>query len=66
MGLRHLRQHGASRESGQGIVDVPAILAIMQERDFSGWMIVETDVTQRPTALESAQISRDYLRSLGV
>ena len=29
-------------------------------------MIVETDVTQRPTALESAQISREYLRSLGV
>ncbi len=59
-------KHGVFTELGQGIVDVPAILAIMQEHDFSGWMIVETDVTQRPTALESAQISRDYLRSLGV
>jgi inosose dehydratase len=63
---RTFSQHGVFTELGQGIVDVPAILATMQERDFSGWIIVETDVTQRPTALESAQISRDYLRSLGV
>ena len=63
---RTFANHGVFTELGQGIVDVPAILAIMQERDFSGWMIVETDVTQRPNALESAQISREYLRSLGV
>ena len=32
---------------------------------FDGWLIVETDVTQQPTAYESARISREYLNTLG-
>jgi hypothetical protein len=36
--------------------------AILEQAGFSGWLIVETDVTQLPSALESALISRSYLR----
>jgi hypothetical protein len=33
---------------------------------FGGWLIAETDVTQKPTALESVTISRAYLHRLGL
>ena len=57
---------GVFVELGEGCVDFPAILAILRAADFSGWLIAETDVTQKPTALESVTISRAYLRSLGL
>ena len=57
---------GIFAELGEGSVDFPAILADLEARDFDGWLIVETDVTQKPTALESATISRDYLRGFGL
>jgi len=56
--------HGIFTELGQGFVDFPALVDILRGAGFTGWLVVETDVTQRPTALESATISRDYLRSL--
>jgi inosose dehydratase len=59
-------QQGIFVELGEGCVSFPAILAILRAGDFSGWLIVETDVTQKPTALESVTISRAYLRNLGV
>lgn len=59
-------QHGIFVELGEGCVDFPAIFAILREVDFSGWLIVETDVTQKPTALASVTASRAYLRGLGV
>lgn len=59
-------QHGVFVELGEGCVDFPAIFAILGEVGFSGWVIAETDVTQKPTALESVTASRAYLRSLGV
>jgi inosose dehydratase len=54
--------HGIWTELGTGAVDFPAIFAILEQAGFSGWLIVETDVTQLPSALESALISRSYLR----
>lgn len=57
---------GIFAELGEGSVDFPAILADLEARDFDGWLIVETDVTQKPTARESATISRDYLRGFGL
>lgn len=57
---------GIFTELGEGFVDFPAVFAILAQANFQGWVIVETDVTQRPTALESATISRNYLRSIGV
>ena len=59
-------QRGVFTEVGQGGVDFPAIIDILRERGFTGWLLAETDVTQQPTALRSAQISRDYLRTLGL
>lgn len=56
---------GVFAELGDGGVDFPAIFAILREAGFAGWLIAETDVTQRPSALESATVSREYLRSQG-
>lgn len=58
--------NGIFAELGEGGVDFPAIFAILRDAGFAGWVIAETDVTQKPTALESATISREYLRSLGM
>ncbi len=58
--------HGIFTELGEGLVDFPAVFAILKDAGFQGWVVVETDVTQKATALESATISRDYLRSIGV
>jgi inosose dehydratase len=57
---------GIWTELGQGCVDFPAVFQILQAAGFSGWLIVETDVTQLPTALESAMVSRTYLHTLGM
>ena len=57
---------GIFTELGQGMVDFPAVFAALKQSGFSGWVVVETDVTQLPTALESAKISREYLRSLNI
>jgi inosose dehydratase len=56
---------GVFAELGEGIVDLPAILNPLVAPDFDGWLIVETDVTMKPSAGESARISREYLRSIG-
>jgi inosose dehydratase len=57
--------HGIFAELGEGMVDFPAMFEILENVGYEGWIIVETDVTQKPTALESATISRDYLKSIG-
>lgn len=53
-------------ELGEGLVDFPAVFATLGQAGFQGWVVVETDVTQKPTALESATISRNYLQTIGV
>jgi len=58
-------ERGIFAELGEGCVDLPAALQLLDGAGFSGWLIVETDVTRKPTALESARISRAYLRSVG-
>lgn len=58
-------QHGIFAELGEGCVDFPAIFAILKDAGFSGWVIVETDVTQKPTPLDSILINRAYLRGFG-
>lgn len=63
---RTFSDKGIWTELGQGCVDFPAVFQILKDAGFSGWLIVETDVTQLPTALESAIVSRNYLRTLGL
>lgn len=58
--------HGIFTELGTGFVDLKASLDELGGANYPGWIIVETDVTQLPTALESAEISRAYLRSIGL
>ncbi|MDQ6671911.1 MAG: sugar phosphate isomerase/epimerase [Chloroflexota bacterium] len=53
-------------ELGDGCVDFPGILQILHGVGFDGWLIVETDVTRKLSALDSARASRDYLRQLGL
>ena len=62
---RTFSDHGIFTELGTGFVDFPAVFNILEGIGFEGWLIVETDVTQRPSALISAQISRRYLADLG-
>ncbi|MBX3015252.1 MAG: TIM barrel protein [Caldilineaceae bacterium] len=63
---RTFSDKGIWTELGQGFVDFPTVFQILQEADFGGWIIVETDVTQLPTPLESAVVSRNYLHSIGL
>jgi inosose dehydratase len=63
---RTFSDKGIWTELGQGAIDFPAVFQILEEAGFSGWIIVETDVTQLATPLDSAIVSRDYLRSLGM
>jgi inosose dehydratase len=57
---------GLFAELGEGCVDFPAIFAILRDAGFAGWLIAETDRTTKATALESATVSRAYLRELGM
>ncbi len=57
---------GVFAELGEGMVDFPAILTPLFDSGFDGWLVVETDITLKPTAKESAEISRNYLRSIGL
>ena len=63
---KQFSDHGIFTELGTGFVDLKGSLDVLGGANFPGWIIVETDVTQLPTALESATISRDYLRSIGM
>jgi inosose dehydratase len=62
---RTFSDHGIFTELGQGFVDFPTIVRILDGVGFAGWLIAETDVTQQPTPFASAKISREYLTSLG-
>jgi len=59
-------QHGIFIELGEGFVDLAGSFDILQRAGYDGWVIVETDVTQKESPLESAIISRKYLASLGL
>lgn len=58
--------HGIWTEIGEGDVNFPAVFEILDGAGFAGWLIVETDVTQKSTPLASAVISRENLRKLGI
>jgi inosose dehydratase len=58
--------HGIFAELGEGFVDFRALLQILEGAGFAGWLITETDVTQKSSPLESVTISREYLKALGI
>ena len=53
-------------ELGKGGVDFAALKAHLDAIQWSGWMTVELDSSPFRPPKESARISRDYLRTLGV
>ena len=59
-------KHAVWAEIGEGGVDFAGVFALLDDADFDGWLIVETDVTQKATPLESAVVSRENLRKLGI
>ncbi len=63
---RTFNENGVFAELGEGDVDFPAVFQILHEAGFEGWVITETDVTQKPSAVESVTISRNYLKSIGI
>lgn len=56
---------GVFAELGEGCVDFPAIMDALTAAGFASWLVVETDLTQKPSAYESAAISRAYLHTIG-
>jgi inosose dehydratase len=63
---RAFSDHGIFAELGEGLVDFVGIFEALSKAGFTGWIVVETDVTRKASALESARISRNYLASIGV
>ncbi|HSR66763.1 MAG TPA: sugar phosphate isomerase/epimerase [Acidobacteriota bacterium] len=52
---------GVWTELGRGDIDFPALFSLLREKKWGGWVIVETDHTSLPTALDSSLASRRYL-----
>jgi inosose dehydratase len=52
-------------EVGRGCLDVPGLLDALRDIDYDGWLMVEQDSTWLAPA-DSAQVSRAYLRTLGI
>jgi inosose dehydratase len=63
---RTFADNGIFVELGEGGVDFRAILEMLRGAGFNGWLIVETDVTRKPSPFESARISREFLRGMGL
>ena len=60
-------RHGVFCELGKGVVEFPAIVALLRKSGYDGWLVVEQDVLpSMGTPAESAARNREYLRSLGV
>lgn len=57
---------GIFAELGEGLVEFPTMFEILRKAGFKGWIELGTDVAARPTPLESAIVSRSYLKSLGI
>jgi inosose dehydratase len=58
-------RNGLYPELGKGCVDFPVLLRWLAKRDYKGYALVEQDILPgMGTPKESAQRSRDYLRSI--
>ena len=55
-------------ELGRGKVDIPGVFAALKSVGFDGWAVVELDEVpdKARTPKESAAISKEYLREIGV
>ncbi len=53
-------RNGLFTELGEGGVDVAGFVDTLTSAGFSGWLIVETDTTRKPTAFDSALANRRF------
>ncbi|GAB4527525.1 MAG: myo-inosose-2 dehydratase [Anaerolineae bacterium] len=59
--------HGVFCELGKGDVNFPAVLDVLKEINYNGWIVVEQDVLPgMGTPKDSAQRNREYLRQIGL
>jgi inosose dehydratase len=54
--------NGIYTELGQGDIDIKGIIAILNQSNYSGVYVIETDVPTKKTMYKSNLISRKYLR----
>ena len=60
-------RNGVFCELGKGSVDFAGIKKILDERNYSGWIVVEQDIIPGlGTPLESAKRNREYLTGIGL
>ena len=60
-------EHGVFCELGQGDIDFPAVIEVLKDIGYGGWIVVEQDVLPGlGTPKASAQRNRDYIRSIGL
>jgi inosose dehydratase len=60
-------RQGVFCELGQGCVDFPAVLNMLKQRDYDGWVVVEQDVLPgMGSPKQSARRNREYLHSIGI
>ncbi len=60
-------EHGVFCELGRGDVDFPAIIQVLNDIRYNGWVVVEQDVLPGMGApKESAWRNRDYLKTIGL
>lgn len=50
-------------ELGQGIIDLPALVRVLKEADYDGWVTVELDRSTRGARL-SLEMNKDYLENV--
>jgi len=59
--------HGVFCELGKGAVNFPAVLQVLGDIHYDGWIVVEQDVLPgMGTPKDSDQRNRDYIRSIGL
>lgn len=60
-------QHGIFCELGKGAVPFEKITSFLEEKNYSGWIVVEQDVLPgMGTPIVCAQNNRNYLQSIGL
>lgn len=52
-------------ELAEGQIDLRALVALLRERGYDGWVTTEIDSTQKATPRESARLNRAFWESLG-
>ena len=64
LSYRQACARGIWTELGTGDIDFPSLFRFLRRKQWSGWVIVETDHTMLQNALQSSRASRAYLQDV--